>query len=236
MSYETVVELVDVWKLYSTQQVFRGSIREEIAKLFKKGSYKESDEAHFWALSNINLNIKNGECVGIYGPNGSGKTTLLKLISSVTYPTKGKITVNGSVAPLLSVGVGFHMDLTGRENIYLNGTIIGMTIKQIKTKMDDIIEFSELEAKFIDMPVKKYSSGMRVRLGFSVAVHSDANILLLDEILGVGDRAFRNKCIEKIKSFREKKTIIIVLHDYEKLQEITNRIIHLKKGNIDNER
>ncbi|HVY55149.1 MAG TPA: ABC transporter ATP-binding protein, partial [Thermodesulfobacteriota bacterium] len=190
-------------------------------------------EGEFWALKGISFSIVKGECVGIFGPNGAGKTTILKLIASVTYPNQGDVAVRGRVAPLISVGAGFHPDLTGRENIYTNGTIIGMTIGEIRKKADSIIEFSEIEEKFMDMPVKKYSNGMNARLGFSIAIHSSADIILIDEILAVGDESFQEKCIAKIKDLKNyDKTVMIVSHNRKKMEELTDRILNIKSGEI----
>lgn len=233
MENKILVELNNIWKKYRIVGKFRKSLRESISSFFKKNEEIEVDE--FWALQNINLTLRKGECVGIYGPNGSGKTTILKLISSITYPTKGEIKVNGKVAPLISVGAGFHNDLTGRENIITNGTILGMKLKEIKKKEESIIEFSEIDGKFLDMPVRKYSTGMYTRLGFSVAVHSTAEILLLDEILAVGDEQFREKCHEKIKELKDTKSIILVSHSMEIMRKIVDRIVYINKGVIVNE-
>jgi ABC-type polysaccharide/polyol phosphate transport system ATPase subunit len=233
MSSENLIELKNVWKKYSTRDVFHRSLREEITNLFAKSPSDKLDEGEFWALQNINIDIRKGECVGLYGPNGSGKTTILKLIASVTYPNRGEVKVGGRVAPLLSVGAGFHPDLTGRENIYTNGTIIGMTRKEIGEKIDSIIEFSELEKKFMDMPVKKYSTGMNARLGFSIAIHSSTEIILMDEILAVGDESFKRKCTDKINDLvKSDKTIIIVSHSRERLEELTDRILFIKNGEM----
>jgi len=235
MSYENIIELSNVWKKYSMSDIFHRSLREDIMNIFSRQSDKKLKQDEFWALKNINISLKRGECIGLYGPNGAGKSTILKLIAHVTYPTLGTIKVNGSIAPLIEIGAGFHPDLTGRENIYMNGAIIGMSIKQIKEKMGDIIRFSEIE-NFIDMPVKKYSSGMYLRLGFSIAIHSTAEIYLIDEILSVGDEAFQNKCLNKIYELKEKKdkTLIIVSHDRKLLKQITERIIFIEKGDIVN--
>jgi homopolymeric O-antigen transport system ATP-binding protein len=232
MSSDTIVELKHVWKKYSIRDIFHRSIREDVAEIFR-GTKDDLKEGEFWALKNINISLGWGECVGLYGPNGSGKTTMLKLISSVTYPTRGEVTVKGRVAPLIAVGAGFHPDLTGRENIYMNGTIIGMSLKEIKGQMAEIIGFSELE-KFIDMSVKKYSSGMYLKLGFSIAIHSSAEILLIDEILAVSDESFQKKCIKKIKDIKSNKTMVVVSHNRPLMEQIVDRMIFLEEGEIQN--
>ncbi len=204
-------------------------MREDIVNLFKWNS-RELKKDEFWALKGINMTVHRGECIGLYGPNGAGKSTILKLIASVTYPTKGEVKVIGRVAPLIEVGAGFHMDLTGRENIFINGAILGMSIKEIRSKMNDIIEFSEL-GQFINMPVKKYSSGMYLKLGFSVAVHSSADILLIDEILAVGDEDFQRKCEYRLREHKKKgKTLLIVSHNKPLMESLSDRIIFLKNG------
>ncbi len=230
---EVKIDLIDVWKKYYLYNIFHRSLREDLINLLKfKGNRNNLSKGEFWALKGINLSVNKGECVGLYGPNGAGKTTILKLISKVTYPTKGKILVNGKVAPLIEIGAGFHLDLTGRENIFMNGAILGMGISEIRKKVASIIEFSELE-KFIDMPVKKYSSGMYLRLGFSIAIHSEADIFLIDEILAVGDEAFQKKCIEKILSLKKQgKTMVVVSHNMALMEKLADRILYIKEGKI----
>ncbi|MBF0486704.1 MAG: ABC transporter ATP-binding protein [Nitrospirae bacterium] len=228
MSSEYALELCGVWKKYSTSEFFHRSVREEIVGLFKQKTGDALGKDEFWALKDVNLALKRGDVVGLYGANGAGKTTILKIISSITYPTMGSVAVNGTVAPLIEVGAGFHPDLTGRENIYVNGTIIGMEIKDIRARMPGIIAFSELEG-FIDMPVKKYSSGMYLRLGFAVAVNSSAEILLFDEILSVSDVDFQNKCINKIRELKQyNRTIIMVSHNLSLLRETADSIYLIK--------
>ncbi len=233
MSSENAVEFQNVWKKYSREAIFHKSLREDLSRLFKTASTRDGlSQGEFWALQDINLKIKKGETVGFYGHNGAGKTTILKLIAGVTFPTQGSLQVRGRVAPLLEIGAGFHPDLTGRENIFMNGAILGMKITEIKQKMNSIIEFSEL-SEFIDMPVKKFSSGMYLRLAFSIAIHSEASIFLFDEIIAVGDGAFREKCLEKISDLKRKsKTVIFVTHNLELLKSLADRIINLNKGEI----
>lgn len=185
------------------------------------------------ALDNISFEIKKGETVGMIGKNGSGKSTLLKLIAGVTTPTKGEINVEGKVAPLIELGAGFHHELTGLENIYLNAAVLGMHKKEIEQVLDKIIEFSELK-EFIRVPVKRYSSGMYMRLGFSVAIFVDAPILLIDEVLAVGDASFQKKCMDYLKSVKEskEKTIIFVSHNEEEVKKICDRVLLFSEGKM----
>lgn len=186
----------------------------------------------FWALKDIDFQVRKGETVGITGPNGSGKSTLLKLIAGVTQPTKGKIHVQGRIAPLIELGAGFHPELTGRENVFLNGVILGMKRKEIEKKFKDIVDFAELW-EFIDQPIKHYSSGMYLRLAFAVAAHTDPDILIVDEILAVGDVSFQDKCLKKIKSYlRGGGTLLLVSHDMALVNGVCSRVIRLEKGTI----
>lgn len=183
-------------------------------------------------LNNINLNIKKGETVALIGVNGSGKSTLLKLMTKIIYPTKGTIETDGKLTSLLELGAGFHPDFTGRENIYFNASIFGLTRKEIDARIDDIIEFSEL-GEFIDNPIRTYSSGMYMRLAFSVAINVDAEILLIDEILAVGDQHFQEKCYNKLKELRDSnKTIVIVTHSLEIVKDLCTRVIWIYKGEL----
>lgn len=185
------------------------------------------------ALSNISFEIKKGETVGIIGKNGSGKSTTLKLIAGVTAPSKGKVEIHGKVAPLIELGAGFHHELTGLENIYLNAALLGMHKKEIELVIDKIIEFSELK-EFINVPVKRYSSGMYMRLGFAIAIYVDAPILLIDEVLSVGDAAFQKKCMDyftEVKKTKE-KTIIFVSHSEEAVKSLCDRVILLSHGKM----
>lgn len=185
------------------------------------------------ALKNINLTIKKGETVGVIGRNGAGKSTFLKLIAAVSYPTKGEVKVAGRVVPLIELGAGFHPELSGKENIFLNGVILGMREKYLVEKFSDIVSFSEIPMKFIYTPVKYYSSGMFMRLAFSVAVFSQPEILLVDEILAVGDTAFQKKCLEKMEEFKKKGvTIVFVSHSMEQIKSFCSRVIWLKEGKV----
>lgn len=185
------------------------------------------------ALDDVSLSIEKGETVGVIGKNGAGKSTFLSLIAGVSFPTTGSVSVQGRVAPLIELGAGFHPELTGRENIFLNGTILGLSKKFIRDKFEDIVEFSELERYFLDLPVKHYSSGMYMRLAFSVAVFTDPQILLVDEILAVGDIKYQRKCIKKMEEFKKKGvTIIYVSHSLESVKSFCSRIIYLKKGKV----
>ena len=183
-------------------------------------------------LQNINLDIKKGETVALIGVNGSGKSTLLKLMTKIIYPTKGSIITRGKLTSLLELGAGFHDDFTGRENIYFNASIFGLTRKEIEAKIDDIIEFSEL-GDFIDNPVRTYSSGMYMRLAFSVAINVEAEILLIDEILAVGDQHFQDKCFAKLHELKESdKTIVIVSHSLDSVKKLCNRAIWISEGHV----
>lgn len=186
----------------------------------------------FWAIKDISLNIKQGEVVGIVGRNGAGKTTLLKILSRITQPTEGKASVRGRVASLLEVGTGFHPDLSGRENVFLNGAIVGMKKLEIKKKFDEIVEFSGI-APFIDTPVKHYSSGMYVRLAFAVAAHLDPDILIVDEVLAVGDSAFQEKCLGKINGAAQSgKTVLFVSHNLHAISNLSKRVLIFERGNL----
>lgn len=198
------------------------------------GKFQEEEESIHWALKDVSFEVKQGEVLGIIGKNGAGKSTLLKILSKITEPTSGRIEMHGRVAALLEVGTGFHPELTGRENIYMNGTILGMTKKEIDRKLDEIIDFSGVE-KYIDTPVKFYSSGMRVRLGFSVAAHLEPEILIIDEVLAVGDFEFQKKCLGKMEdvSQKEGRTVLFVSHNMEAVRNLCGRSILLKEGIVE---
>ena len=199
--------------------------------LQKLASFARKED--FWALREVSFAVQRGEALGIIGHNGAGKSTILKLLSRITVPTAGEIMINGRLSALIEVGSGFHPELTGRENVYLNGSILGMMRREITEKLDSIVDFAELR-QFIDTPVKRYSSGMYVRLGFSIAAHLNPDILLLDEVLAVGDAAFQRKCIERILELKQNgKTIVFISHDLRAVQKLCDRVILLKKGQIE---
>jgi lipopolysaccharide transport system ATP-binding protein len=195
---------------------------------------KEVEVEDFWALKNVSFEINAGDVVGIIGRNGAGKSTMLKVLSRITEPTEGRITLNGRVASLLEVGTGFHPELTGRENIVLNGTILGMTRREIMKKFDEIVSFAEVE-KFLDTPVKHYSSGMYVRLAFAVAAHLEPEILVVDEVLAVGDMQFQQKCLGKMQdvSREEGRTVLFVSHNMSAVSALCNKVIVLNKGTVE---
>jgi lipopolysaccharide transport system ATP-binding protein len=205
------------------------ALRDVLAAAFQKKEKMESN--HFWALEDVNFTVQKGERVGIIGPNGAGKSTLLKIISRITPPTAGKVVLEGRVASLLEVGTGFHPELTGRENIFLNGSILGLSKSEITWQLDAIIDFSGVEA-FIDTPLKHYSSGMQLRLAFSVAAHLDPEILLIDEVLAVGDFEFQKKCLGKMEEISRKsgRTILFVSHNMAAIRQLCTGGIVLKDG------
>lgn len=210
-----------------------GSLSETLIK--KWGSFignKSTNIEEFWALKDINLEVEQGKVLGIIGKNGAGKSTLLKILSRITEPTTGKITINGRISSLLEVGTGFHPELTGLENIFLNGTILGMTRKEVKSKFDEIIDFSGVE-KFIDTPVKHYSSGMYVRLAFAVAAHLEPEILIIDEVLAVGDAEFQKKCLGKMKDVAgQGRTVLFVSHNMTAVKNLCNVGVLMNNGQL----
>lgn len=237
------IRIEEVSKVYRLGEVGTGMLSHDLkrwwavkngkADPFKKiGADKsDNDKQYSWALQNVSFDINQGDTLGIIGRNGAGKSTLLKILSKVTSPTSGSIKVRGRIASLLEVGTGFHPELTGRENIYLNGAILGMTKREITSKFDEIVDFSGVE-KYIDTPVKRYSSGMYVRLAFSVAAHLDSEVLIVDEVLAVGDLDFQAKCLGKMGTIAKKqsRTVIFVSHDLTAVQKLCNRAILLQGG------
>ena len=215
----------------------RDVVSKKAKHLFSSFSINKNDDAdykeEFWALKDINFDIKPGERVGIIGRNGAGKSTLLKILSRITEPTRGEIKIKGRVASLLEVGTGFHPELTGKENIFLNGAILGMNRGEIKGKYDAIVDFAEVE-KFLDTPVKRYSSGMYVRLAFAVAAHLEPEILIVDEVLAVGDAQFQKKCLGKMEQFsvKEGRTVLFVSHNMQAINNLCTKGIYLSNGSI----
>lgn len=239
-----ILKVDNVAKQYKLGQIGGTTLRAELqrkkAKLLGRedptrriGAVQYKKGETFMALDGVSFEVKKGERVGIIGHNGAGKSTLLKLVSRVTAPTGGEIGLNGRVASMLEVGTGFHGELTGRENIYMNGAILGMTKKEIDSKIEDIIEFSECR-QFIDTPVKRYSSGMYVKLAFSVAAHLDSEIMIMDEVLAVGDMAFQKKCLDKMNEVSRQygRTILYVSHNMNTIRQLCNRVIVLSHGKV----
>lgn len=233
---KTVIEVNDLGKSYTINHKDRASystIKDDVSRLIKSPfSKRDGHDEKFWALKDVNFEVKEGQIFGVVGQNGSGKSTLLKILSRVVDPTEGSIAMHGRVSSLLEVGTGFHPELTGRENIFFNGSVLGMSRKEIQKKFNEIVEFSEVE-KFIDTPVKFYSSGMYVRLAFSVAAHLDPDILILDEVLAVGDAAFQQKSLKKIQStMRDGKTVLFVSHSMGSIRQLCTDGIMLEKGRV----
>lgn len=238
------VAVSGVKKMYKLGQIGGGTLYGDLQSWWARvrgkedpnsviGEDQRSNGETFMALNGVDLTIHKGEAVGIIGSNGAGKSTLLKLLSRVTAPSEGEIDIYGRVASMLEVGTGFHGELTGRENVYMNGAILGMTKSEIDAKMEDIIEFSEVR-EFIDTPVKRYSSGMYVKLAFSVAAHLDAEIMIMDEVLAVGDINFQQKCLKKMRSvaLEDGRTVLYVSHNMGTIKTLCNRCIVLDKGKI----
>ena len=214
----------------------RDVLTDKVKALFRAQTSElrpQTSEEEFWALKDVSFEIKQGEVVGIIGRNGAGKSTLLKILSRITEPTSGRITLRGRVASLLEVGTGFHPELTGRENIFLNGAILGMNRQEILRKFDEIVDFAEVE-QFLDTPVKRYSSGMYVRLAFAVAAHLEPEILVVDEVLAVGDAAFQQKCLGKMKNVAkgEGRTVLFVSHNMGAMRSLCQRAVYLKAGRV----
>lgn len=231
----TLIRFEQVSKQYHLG-IGRTSLREKVPHLLRRLIHQGDGAARsdhiIWALRDVTFGLEKGEALGIIGLNGAGKTTILKLLSDITRPTTGAITVNGRVSALIELGAGFHPDLTGLENLYLNAAILGITRREMATKLDSIIDFSGLR-EFMDTPVKRYSSGMYVRLGFAVAAHVDPDILLVDEVLAVGDASFQRKCIEQIHKLQERgTTIVFVSHNMNLVRSVCERGLFLLEGNV----
>lgn len=224
------IEVKNVGKKFFLKHAGRHTIKAAAMGLLRRRKTRED----FWALKDISFDVEAGKTVGIIGANGAGKSTLLGILAGTMRPTEGSATVRGRVSSLLELGAGFHPDLTGAENVYLNGSILGLSRREIRSKFDEIVGFAELE-QFIDAPVKHYSSGMYVRLGFAVAVEVDPDVLLIDEVMAVGDEAFKRKCLARIARFkREGKTLLVVSHDLDTITEISDTVLLLDSGRIVN--
>lgn len=250
MSNDTVIKIENLSKEYQLGVVGTGTLSHDLNRIWAKLRGKEDpflkigesndrttkgNSDLVWALKDINLEVKRGECLGIIGKNGAGKSTLLKILSKITGPTTGCIKIKGRIGSLLEVGTGFHPEMTGRENIYMNGTILGMSHKEVSKKLDEIIDFAGVE-RYIDTPVKRYSSGMMVRLGFAVAAYLEPDILVVDEVLAVGDAEFQKKCLGKMKKVSEEggRTVLFVSHNMGAIRQLCSRSICLENGVIQN--
>ncbi len=229
-----IIEVENLSKRYQLGTIGATSLREEFNRYWDRlRGVPHPDAKEFWALRDVSFQIQPGDVVGIIGHNGAGKSTLLKILSRITEPTTGRAVLRGRVASLLEVGTGFHPELTGRENIYLNGAILGMTRAEVRSKFDEIVAFAEVE-KFIDTPVKRYSSGMYVRLAFAVAAHLDPEILIVDEVLAVGDVAFQKKCLERMQriSAEEHRTVLFVSHNLTAIMDLCTQAVFLSSGRV----
>lgn len=242
-----IIEVENLGKKYFIKQqnsrdykTFRETLANGLGGLIQyarhpfQGFSKSESTEGFWALKDINFKVNAGDRIGIIGPNGAGKSTLLKIFSRITLPTTGRVQIRGKVSSLLEVGTGFHPELTGKENIMLNGTILGMTRSDILDRFDQIVSFAEID-KFLDTPVKRYSSGMYLKLAFSVAAHLDPDILIVDEVLAVGDVAFQKKCLSRMKEIKEEnKTVLFVSHNMGAVSDLCGKVIHIDNGRIVN--
>ncbi|MBQ2893218.1 MAG: ATP-binding cassette domain-containing protein [Oscillospiraceae bacterium] len=244
MSEQLAIKIKGLKKQYRLGQIGGGTLTADLQSWWARVRHKEDPNSkigtdqrllgqRFWALNGIDLEIRQGEAIGIIGGNGAGKSTMLKILSRITAPTEGSVDIYGRIASMLEVGTGFSPEMTGRENIYMNGAILGMTKAEIDAKMEDIIDFSEVR-DFIDTPVKRYSSGMYVKLAFSVAAHLDSEIMIMDEVLAVGDMAFQKKCLDKMRDAAtvQGKTVLYVSHNMNTIRKLCDRCIVLDKGRI----
>jgi lipopolysaccharide transport system ATP-binding protein len=232
---DIAIKVENISKLYRLDKVHKDSFRDVSVSYLKNlfvFSKNKEEQKRFWALKDISFELKKGEALGIIGSNGAGKSTLLKILSEVVVPTSGKVEINGNLASVLDMGMGFHPDLSGRENVYLSGQILGMSRQTINQKFDEIVSFSEIE-QFIDTPVKHYSSGMYIRLTFSIIVNISAEILVFDEVLSVGDEAFKIKSLKKMKELIcSGKSVILISHNLSEIQTVCENTILLEKGRI----
>lgn len=244
---EIAIEVNNISKLYRLGKIGTSTLHGDLnrwwyrvrgredpfASILEKEEAQITEQEYIWSLKNISFEVQKGASLGIIGKNGAGKSTLLKLLSRITNPTQGEIKIKGRVVSLLEVGTGFHPELTGRENIYMNGAILGMTRKEVNNRLDAIIEFSGVE-RHIDTPVKRYSSGMYIRLAFSVAAHLETDIMILDEVLSVGDQEFQQKCLNKMEQIchDDGRTIIYVSHAMASVERMCTQGIYLKNGKV----
>jgi ABC-type polysaccharide/polyol phosphate transport system ATPase subunit len=231
---DTTIELTDVSKRYRLRRGwYVTSIKDEVGRLTARVLRRQVlPREEFWALQDITFSLKRGEVLGLVGLNGAGKSTLLKILSQVTVPTSGSFVVRGRLGALIEIGAGFHPELTGRENVFLNGAIMGMSRREVQSKFDRIVAFAEVE-RFIDQPIKHYSSGMQMRLGFAVAAHTDPDVLLIDEILAVGDASFQAKCLNKLAELKEQdKTIILCSHNLSNISDHSKTVLWLDRGRV----
>src|SRR5579862_5227336 len=229
-STESVVRLIDVGKSYVLRRERRPALQDTILNRLRSPSSWRSAHEAFWAVRHVDVNVAKGETLGFIGANGCGKSTLLKLMARTITPTEGRVEVTGRVAALLELGSGFHPELTGRENIFLNGSLMGLSRKYLDGKFDQIVEFAGV-AEFIDMPVKHYSSGMTMRLAFAVSVNIQADILLIDEVLAVGDASFQRQCFERLEDLRSKgTTLVMVSHGMSSVAELCHRVVWIDRG------
>lgn len=248
MSSQPVINIENLSKFYRLGLIGGGTLREDVNRAWARMRGKpdpllkigETDHGNrkggmIWALRDINLEVKEGEILGVIGRNGAGKSTLLKILSRITAPTEGRAVIRGRVGSLLEVGTGFHPELTGRENTYLNGTILGMSKREVSAKLEEIVEFAEM-AQFVDTPVKRYSSGMLVRLAFAVAAHLEPEILIIDEVLAVGDARFQKKCLGKMKDVSAHgRTVLFVSHNMVSIERLCTRAVLLANGSVEKE-
>lgn len=226
MKEEIAIKVENLSKLFKIPHEKIDTMRGAFVNVLKKKTYE-----NFKALDNVSFEVKKGEFFGIIGRNGGGKSTLLKILANIYYLDSGKIKINGRISPFLELGIGFNPELSGRDNIYLNGIVLGLTKKEIDVRFNDIVKFSELE-RFIDQKLKNYSSGMQVRLAFAVSIYANRSILLMDEVLAVGDGVFQEKCYRYFNKIKGKKTVLFVSHDIENLRKFCDRVLVLDKGKI----
>lgn len=234
VSVRNISKLYHVGRVQSERPSLRQAVTSAVKSPFSRLNGRSSDDT-IWALKDVSFEAMPGEVIGIIGRNGAGKSTLLRVLARITKPTRGEIDIYGRLGTLLEIGTGFHPELTGRENIFVNGTILGMKVQEIKRKFDEIVAFSEIE-RFLETPVKHYSSGMYLRLAFSIAAHFEPEVLLMDEIIAVGDINFQEKCFAKMRAVsREGRTVFLVSHNLDSIQKLCKRVLLLQSGRLSEE-